>query len=187
MNISEALSKLSNEKFVLSFYQELQKVFGELPLFLWDIEWNIEETTGWAAAFFKACKENNLLDIYEFGNSLDWYDIGQFYGEVNELFATYKLAFPENIESFLERKYQLPEQSIIRCWSCGKSRAKEEGHFDVDGDFHCNDCSKPEKYTYSIEELGLNIPSCKLQSEEEKMEYYRNILKEMDLYKKGKN
>lgn len=186
MNIVEAFNKLDNEKFVLNFYQELQKIFGKLSPFLWDLEWNIEETSGWNAAFFKACKENNLLDVYDFGDSLNWIECGRFCGEVNEIFVNYKLAWPESTESFLERKYHLSEGSIVQCWECGQYCTKEDGYFDEFNDFHCNDCFVHKKYTYSMEELGLNIPDYNLQPEEKRMEYYKNILKEIELYKEKK-
>lgn len=199
---SKKIKKINNKKFAISMLEELQKIFDiGLPIIYDDSLIYISGTCGWEAAFYLTCKKLSILDVYEFYCSLDWIESENFDEEIENILINHKLVYYGDIGKFLEKKYNLPNLTIWRCDACGKYIDKKEGKIEEELYFSCKDCDSSTGYTFTIEDLNLDInPSdyficnkCKniylnavkgkehcIHCEQGKNKYYRDIIGEIN-------
>ena len=78
--------KIIDDKFLKDFKEEICLVFDikENELTLFDMKWE-ENTNGWATAFAQACLLNNMNNVYEYYDSLDWQKSDNFCREITNM------------------------------------------------------------------------------------------------------
>ena len=78
--------KMIDDKFLKDFKDEICLIFDrkndEVTLFFMQME---ENTNGWTTAFAQACLLNNINNLYEYYDSLDWQKSDNFCREITNM------------------------------------------------------------------------------------------------------
>ena len=135
-------------------------------------------TGGWYAAFGKACLLTNKEKVFNYWRSLPWYDSDIFDGELAEMLVENKLILDDSIKIISELLNINPDD-IVYCCDCGKFYTKDmtivlkeddEDYWDFGEQYRCLYCQDLKDRT---------------NKEYQTTDYYRNILDELDEYKKN--
>lgn len=179
-SIPENIKEMITDDFLREFRNQLFRINGcyHLGTFADEgIPLNTS-TSGWYAAFGKACLIMGKTDLFDYWNSLEWYDSDIFDGELADMLVDRKLILPD-LDEILKEKLGINPEDIVCCSECGGyftkdmvvEMGKEHEFYDVDYTqyicHHCNDALKGENKNAT--------------------EYYKSILEELDGYKKNRS
>jgi len=76
-------------------------------------------TSGWYAAFGKACIITNSKELYNYWKTLPWYDSDIFDGELAEILIEKHLILGD-ISKVIEQQLGIKEDELRCCCTCGK-------------------------------------------------------------------
>ena len=133
-------------------------------------------TGGWYAALGKACLLTNKEKVFNYWRTLPWYDSDIFDGELAEMLINNKLILDDS-SKVLGQLLNIDSDDIVYCSCCGKLYTKDMVVADIEYDdedswteYKCLYCKDLENRTNK--EFGTT-------------DYYRNILDELNEYKKN--
>lgn len=165
--IPSNIKNLITDDFLNEFLYQLIRITGISPYdFVDDGIGYLPGTGGWYAAFGKACIDTNNKKLFDYKNSLEWYDSDIFDSEIiwtlieKEFILGYKT-------DIIKRELDVEFEDVNVCDKCGSLMRKDvlikngEGYICP----HCKDVDDGDKYkngTYG---------------------YYRKICREVDEYK----
>ena len=133
-------------------------------------------TAGWYAAFGKACLLTHKEEVFNYWRTLPWYDSDIFDGELAEMLVENKLILDDS-SKVLAQLLNIDSNDIVYCSYCGKLYTKDmvvvnTEYYDEDSwtEYMCMHCRDLENRT---------------NKEYKVTDYYKNILNELDEYKKN--
>lgn len=133
-------------------------------------------TSGWYAAFGKACIETQNLELFDYWRGLEWYDSDIFDGELADMLVDKKLILP-SIDEIIYEKLGIKSDDLAYCGECGKLYTKDmvvdmgedsefiDSHISQYLCLHCQDKLNSQNKESSV------------------TDYYLSVLKELDRYK----
>lgn len=134
-------------------------------------------TSGWYAAFGKACLLTNKKEIFNYWRMLPWYDSDIFDGELAEMLVDNKLIL-EDSNKVLSELLNINPDDIVYCNYCGKLYTKDMV-VEVESEYS-------DYYDeYYTEYMCLFCHDAKNTSDgnTHATDYYRSVLDELDKYK----
>ena len=102
-------------------------------------------TGGWFTALYNACKSSNCLHVFDYYNSLEWYDSDIFDGIISEDMAKRNLVKIYSLSDMAEETV-FKKEDIDFCVKCGKPFVKQEMIEDTEcnGFYYCYKCSQSD-------------------------------------------
>lgn len=176
--IPESIKKLITDEFLKEFRNQLFRIheYYHLGLFADEgIPMNTS-TSGWFAAFGKACLLTNNEQLLDYWRILPWYDSDIFDGELAEMLVQRGFIL-DDLSKVIEEQLGIKEKELRVCNDCGKLYAKDMVVEITDTDeeeliskYRCLYCQDVKDTT---------------DGNRNATDYYRSILKELDEYKKN--
>ena len=135
-------------------------------------------TSGWFAAFGKACLLTHKEVLFDYWRTLPWYDSDIFDGELAEMLIDRKLILGDSTK-IIGKQLDINEDDIVYCLDCGKFYTKDMVTVLSEDD---------EDYIYDKDYIQYRCFHCqdyknRTNKEYEVTDYYKNILIELDEYK----
>lgn len=168
---AEFLKEFRNQLFRMHNYYSLDSFADEgIPM--------NTSTSGWFAAFGKACLLTNNEQLLDYWRTLPWYDSDIFDGELAEMLVERGFILDDKAK-VISRMLGIDEDNIVTCCKCGRAYTKDmvsvigkdDEYYDDDWtQYKCLHCQDYEQRT---------------NKEFEVTDYYRNVLEELDEYKKN--
>lgn len=133
-------------------------------------------TTGWFAAFGKACLLTNKEQLLDYWRTLPWYDSDIFDGELADMLVERKFILDDS-DKVIGKLLNINPDEIVRCCGCGRYYTKDmtsvlleddEDYYDDWTQYRCLFCQDVKNTT---------------DGNKNATDYYRNVLKELDEYK----
>lgn len=126
-------------------------------------------TGGWVAALYKACMLTHKEELFDYWRTLPWYDSDIFDGELAEMLVKKRFILG-NLDKVIEQQLGIKLDDLRYCNDCGKLYSKDmvvkigdnENNSIYISDYRCLHC----------------------QDIVDGNEYYKDILRELDDYKK---
>lgn len=176
--IPEPIKKLITDEFLKEFRNQLFRIheYYHLGLFADEgIPMNTS-TSGWFAAFGKACLLTNNEQLLDYWRILPWYDSDIFDGELAEMLVERRFIL-DDLSKVIEEKLGIKENELRVCNDCGKLFTKDmvieitdTDEDDLISKYRCLYCQDVKDTT---------------DGNRNATDYYRNVLKELDEYKKN--
>jgi len=176
--IPEPIKKLITDEFLKEFRNQLFRIheYYHLGLFADEgIPMNTS-TSGWFAAFGKACLLTNNEQLLDYWRTLPWYDSDIFDGELAEMLVERGFIL-DDLSKVIEEQLGIKESELRVCNDCGKIYAKDmvieitdTNEEELISKYRCLYCQDVKDTT---------------DGNRNATDYYRNILKELDEYKKN--
>lgn len=150
-SIPNKYKKMMSYDFLVELRKQLFKIHEYYNLFLFSeegIPMNTS-TSGWVAAFYKACDEKSLLELFDYYKGLDWMDSDIFDGIVADMLEKEGLILTDKF-SYIYKHLGLND-GYYYCYECNKLFLEkdldeyiDEDLFDEDDEkpFICKNCSK---------------------------------------------
>lgn len=168
---AEFLKEFRNQLFRMHDYYSLDSFADEgIPI--------NTSTTGWFAAFGKACLLTNNEQLLDYWRTLPWYDSDIFDGELADMLVERGFILDDKAK-VISRMLGINEDDIVTCCKCGRAYTKDmvsvvekdDEYYEEDWiQYKCFHCQDYEQRT---------------DKEFKTTDYYRNVLKELDEYKKN--
>lgn len=174
----EPIKKLVTDEFLKEFRNQLFRIheYYHLGLFADEGIPINTSTSGWFAAFGKACLLTNNEQLLDYWRILPWYDSDIFDGELAEMLVERGFIL-DDLSKVIEEQLGIKENELRVCNDCGKLYAKDMvvEITDIDEEeliskYRCLYCQDVKDTT----DCNRNAT-----------DYYRSILKELDEYKKN--
>jgi len=147
------LLELRNQLFRIHDYYSLELFADEgIPM--------NTSTSGWYAAFGKACLLTNKLELLKYWKNLEYYDSDIFDGELAEMLVEKKLILGYS-NDVLARRLKISPECIERCYECGQLCSLYIKHKEDDDYIICNSCSDEKNDDDKVKEYIKNIFSKK--------------------------
>ena len=142
--IPENIKTLITLDFLKEFRNQLSRIYGySIGTFAEDsIPYDVS-TTGWSTAFGKTCINTNNKKLYNYRETLEWYDYENFNDELVEILIESGLILGD-LSKVIENQLGIKEDDLIECSICGKFYIKDmvavlsEEH-EIYRCLHCND------------------------------------------------
>lgn len=176
--IPEPIKKLITDEFLKEFRNQLFRIheYYHLGLFADEgIPMNTS-TGGWFAAFGKACLLTNNEQLLDYWRTLPWYNSDIFDGELAEMLVERGFIL-DDLSKVIEEQLGIKESELRVCNDCGKIYAKDmvveitdTNEEELISKYRCLYCQDVKDTT---------------DGNRNATDYYRNILKELDEYKKS--
>ena len=133
-------------------------------------------TSGWFAAFGKACLLTNNEELLNYWRTLPWYDSDIFDGELADMLIDRKFIL-DDTSKIIEEKLGIKEEDLVICDDCGKTFTKDmvvkysyEESNEFFSEYRCLHCQ--------------DIKNTK-DGNRNATDYYRSVLKELEVYKQN--
>lgn len=133
-------------------------------------------TAGWFAAFGKACLVTHKEEVLDYWRTLPWYDSDIFDGELADMLVERKFILDDS-SKVIGQLLGINPDDIVECCDCGKIYTKDMVSVltEDDEDYEENWTQYRCFYCQDVKNLKEGNPNA--------IDYYRNILKELDEYK----
>lgn len=130
-------------------------------------------TSGWFAAFGKACLLTKNEELFNYRRTLPWYDSDIFDGDLAEMLIDRKFILGD-LSKIIEEKLGIKEDDLAVCNDCGKIFTKDMV-VEIDeklliSNYRCLYC--------------CDLKETK-NGNRQSTEYYRNVLKELEKYQEN--
>lgn len=176
----EDIKNLITNDFLKEFRNQLFRIHKEYSLDVFaeeGIPINTS-TAGWYAAFGKACLLTHKEELFNYWRTLPWFDSDIFDGELAGILIErgFILGYLSDV---IYKQLGIKEDDLRICNDCGKVYSKDmvvliddksEDEDDLISNYRCLHC-QDKRNTKSIDNCNTT-------------DYYRNILEELDEYKK---
>lgn len=159
--IPEDIKKLITDEFLKEFRAQLFRINNEYSLDTF-AEYGIPlntSTSGWAAAFFNICRKTNNMELFDYWNSLEWYDSDIFDDELADMLIENHLILGDLLD-VIKEQLEIKEEDIVICDECGGwftrdmvieiPEEDEDYHLSAFRCLHCQDVADSDeehKYT----------------------------------------
>jgi len=174
--IPQDIKNLITDDFLKEFRNQLFRIhkYYSLGIFAEDgIPMNTS-TSGWFAAFGKACLLTHKEVLLDYWRTLPWYDSDIFDGELAEMLIERGFILGD-LSKVIEEQLGIKEDDLRVCCDCGRLYSKDMVVKRLDNevdacisDYRCLHCQ--------------DVKETK-DGNENATDYYRGILKELDEYK----
>lgn len=175
----EQIKSTITDDFLKEFRNQLFRIHKEYSLDLFadqGIPMNTS-TGGWAAAFGKTCLITHNEELLDYWRTLPWYDSDLFDDELADMLVERKLILDDSVK-VIGQLLGINPDDIAECCDCGKLYTKDmvsvltEDDDEYDEEYTKYRCFHCEDYKNRTDK------------EYETTDYYRNILEELEEYKK---
>lgn len=177
----ENIKKLITDDFLKEFRNQLFRIheYYSLDVFAEEGIPINTSTSGWYAAFGKACLLTHKEELFNYWRTLPWYESDIFDGELADMLIErgFILGYLSDI---IEKQLGIKEDDLRVCNDCGKIYSKDmvvlidntnENKDNLTSNYRCLHC-QDKKNTKNIDDWNTT-------------DYYRNVLAELDKYKKN--
>ena len=128
-------------------------------------------TSGWGAAFGKACLITNSEQLLDYWRTLPWYDIDIFAGELADMLVERRFILGDS-GKVIGNLLNINPDEIVRCCDCGRYYTKDMTTVFMEDDLTQYRCLFCQDVKNTID------------GNKDATDYYRSVLKELDEYKK---
>lgn len=165
--IPENVRTLVTVEFLKEFRKQLFRIHEYYSLADGEFEGILmsTNTSGWEVAFFNACKNTDVLEIYDYSRTLPWYDSDMFSYQISEMMIKSKIIL-RDMREIIANELGIDYNDIVKCYECGKYFTKDSTiEIEADGEnsyicLNCNDMehknpcyNTTDYYRESLEEL----------------------------------
>ncbi len=127
-------------------------------------------TSGWVAAFGKACLLTNKEQLLDYWRALPWYDIDIFAGELADMLVERRFILGDS-GKVIGNLLNINPDEIVRCCDCGRYYTKDMTTVFMEDDLTQYRC------------LFCQDVKDTIDGNKDATDYYRSVLKELDEYK----
>ena len=173
--IPEDVKKLITDDFLKEFRNQLFRIHEHYSLDVFaeeGIPVNTS-TSGWFAAFGKACLLTHKEIVLDYWRTLPWYDSDIFNSELAEMLIDRHFILGD-LSKVIEEQLGIKESDLRVCNECGKLYSKDMVVEIADTDEEEQICKYRCLYCQDVKDLKEGNPHA--------TDYYRGILKELDDY-----
>lgn len=182
--IPENIKELITDEFLKEFRNQLFRIHEHYSLETFadfGIPMNTS-TSGWFAAFGKACLLTHKEQLLDYWRTLPWYDSDIFDGELAEMLVDKKLILDDSAK-VLGEQLNISPDDIVCCWDCGRFYTKDMVVALTEDD-------EDEDYFYNEDYIQYRCLHCQDVKDTKDNEafvtsYYCNVLDELDEYQKS--
>ena len=174
-SIPEDIKKLITDDFLKEFRNQLFRIHEHYSLEVFaeeGIPVNTS-TSGWFAAFGKACLLTHKETVLDYWRTLPWYDSDIFNSELAEMLIDRHFILGD-LSKVIEEQLAIKESDLRVCNDCGKLYSKEMVIEIAVTDEEERTCKYRCLYCQDVKDLKEGNPHA--------TDYYRGILKELDDY-----
>lgn len=182
--IPENIKELITDDFLKEFRNQLFRIHKHYSLETFadfGIPLNTS-TSGWFAAFGKACLLTHKEQLLDYWRTLPWYDSDIFDGELAEMLVDKKLILDDSAK-VLGEQLNISSDDIVCCRDCGRFYTKDMVVALTEDD-------EDEDYFYDEDYIQYRCLYCQdvkdtKDSKAIVTRYYCNVLDELDEYQKN--
>lgn len=175
--IPDNIKKLITDDFLKEFRNQLFRIHKHYSLDVFaeeGIPMNTS-TSGWYAAFGKACLLTQKEELLNYWRTLPWYDSDIFDGELAELLIKRGFILGD-LSDVIEKQLDIKHDDLRVCNDCGKTYVK-------DMVVEINDIDEEELFS-KYRCLYCHDKRNSKNTEWDTTDYYRDVVNELDEYRK---